>query len=526
MVRCGECGLLRLDPQPPPEELGRYYPDNYWFAPDESAASRMEEAYRRLVLRDHVGFVTQALGSSRASGPLLDVGCGGGLFLGMMRERGFRVLGLDNSREAAAIAWRRQQAPSVCASLEQAPFPAESVAGLTMFHVVEHLYDPRAYLRAAFELLRPDGRLVVQVPNAASWQFRLLGRSWNGVDVPRHLNNFRDSDLVKLIESCGFEVVRRKYFSLRDNPAGLASSLAPSLDPMARRVRRIRETPGMRLDEGPGLPGAGSSGTAVHGTGSGVPGRLHSDDRGPPAVSYTSVAYRLPRWLRRHILHFECEIEDAVARFAQGMPGNARVLDAGSGEGQYAHHFTRQRYCGVDLAVGDAQWDYSRVDALADLTALPFRGRAFDAAIHIVTIEHLKEPGCALAEIGRTMSPGSLLLIAAPHEWEVHQAPHDYFRYTRYGLAIPFREERIRSGGAARGRRLFPASGEAAAQRTTILLRGCSPAVVYSGRDPAGPTGADSAVFRFSRPGPKFHAWIYRYGKKAQRVNGRSHRSR
>ena len=68
VVRCGECGLLRLDPQPPPEELGRYYPDNYWFAPDESAASRMEEAYRRLVLRDHVQFVAQALGSSTARG--------------------------------------------------------------------------------------------------------------------------------------------------------------------------------------------------------------------------------------------------------------------------------------------------------------------------------------------------------------------------------------------------------------------------------------------------------------------------
>ena len=61
VVRCGECGLLRLDPQPPPEELGRYYPENYWFAPDDSAASRLEEAYRRLVLRDHVQFVAQAL---------------------------------------------------------------------------------------------------------------------------------------------------------------------------------------------------------------------------------------------------------------------------------------------------------------------------------------------------------------------------------------------------------------------------------------------------------------------------------
>jgi SAM-dependent methyltransferase len=152
-------------------------------------------------------------------------------------------------------------------------------------------------------------------------------------------------------------------------------------------------------------------------------------------MSYTRLAYRLPRVLRRHILHFEVEIEDAVAAFARKLPPRARLLDAGSGEGQYAHHFSSQRYCGVDLAVGDTAWDYSRLDAVADLTALPFRPAAFDAAIHIVTIEHLREPGRALQEIARTLKPGATLLIAAPHEWEVHQAPHDYFRYTRYGLA-------------------------------------------------------------------------------------------
>jgi SAM-dependent methyltransferase len=247
VVRCVKCGLVRLDPHPDPEELRRYYPDHYWFAPDESAASHMEESYRRLVLRDHVNFVARALRESGVAGPLLDVGCGGGLFLGMMRERGFSVLGLDFSREAAGIAWRRQQVPAVCASLERAPFPAGSLAGLTMFHVVEHLYDPRAYLSAAHRLLAPGGRLVVQVPNAACWQFRVLGRSWNGVDVPRHLFDYRDRDLEMLLVSCGFEVLRRKYFSLRDNPAGLASSLAPSLDPMARRVRGVAETPGARL---------------------------------------------------------------------------------------------------------------------------------------------------------------------------------------------------------------------------------------------------------------------------------------
>ena len=247
VVRCGACGLLRLDPAPPPDELPQYYPDNYWFAPDASAASRMEEAYRRLVLRDHVGFVERALRDTRAQGPLFDVGRGGGLFLGMMRERGFPVLGLDNSPEAAAIAWRRQQVPVVCALLEHAPLPARSMAVLTMFHVLEHLYDPRAYLTAAHHLLAPDGRLVVQVPNAACWPFRLLGHAWNGVDVPRHLFDFRACDVEKLVESCGFEVVRRKYFSLRDNPAGLAISLAPGLDPMARRVRRIVESGPVRL---------------------------------------------------------------------------------------------------------------------------------------------------------------------------------------------------------------------------------------------------------------------------------------
>jgi hypothetical protein len=89
--------------------------------------------------------------------------------------------------------------------------------------------------------------LIAQVPNAASWQFLLLGKNWSGLDVPRHLWDFRPHNLDLLLKRNGFEVVRRKYFSLRDNPAGLATSLAPGLDPMARRLRRISESPAMQL---------------------------------------------------------------------------------------------------------------------------------------------------------------------------------------------------------------------------------------------------------------------------------------
>ncbi len=152
-------------------------------------------------------------------------------------------------------------------------------------------------------------------------------------------------------------------------------------------------------------------------------------------MKYSALAYRLPRPLRRHILHFESEIERAAARLGGALAPGARVLDAGAGEGQYARHFARQRYCGVDLGVGDAAWDYSKLDVVADLAALPFRRGTFQAALHIVTIEHLREPARALAEIARALAPGGLLLLDAPQEWEVHQAPHDYFRYTRFGLA-------------------------------------------------------------------------------------------
>lgn len=247
VVECKQCRLMQLAPQPTPAELEKYYPKNYWFTPEATAASYFEETYRRFVLRDHIRFVERALKESEETGPVLDVGCGGGLFLALLRERGRRVIGLDFSLDAARVAWNANGVPATCGTLENAPLPPASCAAVTMFHVLEHLYDPRRYLRAAHDLLRPDGRLIVQVPNAGCWQFLLLGAGWNGVDVPRHLFNFRPLDLDRLLQSCGFEILRRKYFSLRDNPAGLATSVAPSLDPMARRIRQSPERSPERL---------------------------------------------------------------------------------------------------------------------------------------------------------------------------------------------------------------------------------------------------------------------------------------
>ena len=246
-MRCGRCRLIRLDPKPEPADLRQYYPDTYWYAPQDTLADRLEEFYRRLVLQDHVRFVRRALEEAGEPGWLLDVGCGGGLFLRMMAERGVAVLGLDFSLDAAIIAGRVNGVPVACGTLSHAPFPPGSCAAVTMFHVLEHLYDPMSYLEAARALLKPEGRLIVQVPNASCWQFLLLGENWSGLDVPRHLYDFRPRDLEILLDEAGFEILRTKHFSLRDNPAGMATSLAPWLDPMARRMRGVAETPARKL---------------------------------------------------------------------------------------------------------------------------------------------------------------------------------------------------------------------------------------------------------------------------------------
>jgi SAM-dependent methyltransferase len=247
VVECTDCRLIRLSPFPEPAQLRHYYPDTYWYTPEQDTVSRLEEFYRRVVLTDHVRFVEKALGGGPAEAPVLDVGCGGGLFLRMLAERGRRVIGLDFSLQAAGAAWRVNGVPALCSSLTQAPLPDGSCSAVTMFHVLEHLYDPTAYLEAAHRLLQPEGKLVIQVPNAACWQMLLLGENWAGADIPRHLFNFRPKDLKILLDHCGFEIRRTKFFSLRDNPAGLATSLAPSLDPMARRIRRVPESARTKL---------------------------------------------------------------------------------------------------------------------------------------------------------------------------------------------------------------------------------------------------------------------------------------
>jgi SAM-dependent methyltransferase len=150
--------------------------------------------------------------------------------------------------------------------------------------------------------------------------------------------------------------------------------------------------------------------------------------------AYSHLLRTLPRPLRRLIDPHTEAIDDFICEGIRFIGSGGRVLDAGAGEGRFRRLFSQAQYVGVDLAVGDALWDYSAIDVNADLLAVPFRENTFDLALNTQVLEHVREPKAILLEIFRVLKPGGRLLLTAPQGWYEHQAPQDYFRFTSFAL--------------------------------------------------------------------------------------------
>jgi 2-polyprenyl-3-methyl-5-hydroxy-6-metoxy-1,4-benzoquinol methylase len=237
---CASCRCLFLDPMPGEEEIADFYPPQYWWNSSRVQSSRLlrklESVYRKLVLRDHVSFIARSAGNRRGL-DLLDVGCGSGTLLGLLKERGFRPLGVDFSREAARVAETENGVRVIVGSLEQASFCDESFDVVTLFHVLEHVTNPRRVLVEVSRILKPNGVVILQVPNIDSWQFKAFGAKWYGLDIPRHVIDYSKDAMLRLLHDSGFVSRRIKHFNLRDNAPAFVSSLFPSLDPVSRAVR-------------------------------------------------------------------------------------------------------------------------------------------------------------------------------------------------------------------------------------------------------------------------------------------------
>ena len=142
----------------------------------------------------------------------------------------------------------------------------------------------------------------------------------------------------------------------------------------------------------------------------------------------------IPQWIKRRVEVNVYRRYEFMEKAGASLAPAARVLDAGAGEGPFKPEFAHTRYVGVDLAIGDAVLNYGNLDAISDLVYLPFGQDTFDAVICTQVLEHVPEPSQVLQEICRVLKPEGQLFLTVPQSWHQHQKPHDYYRYTSFGL--------------------------------------------------------------------------------------------
>lgn len=207
-VRCTDCGLAYQNPRVPIEHIGEYYDDTYiahrkrrnWGVLTplfERAMNKLDADKDRLVSR----YIR--LGQSSE---VLDVGCAVGTFLGRLRSRyGARTSGVDFKDLSAAPSLAGAQFH--CGLFYDVFLESDRFDLVTMWHFLEHDYDPMRSLRTARRVMKPDGKLVIEVPRLDSRTFNWFGHRWPGLQAPQHTVLFDRECLLRAIRSAGLEVV-------------------------------------------------------------------------------------------------------------------------------------------------------------------------------------------------------------------------------------------------------------------------------------------------------------------------------
>ena len=205
-VRCDRCGVVYLDPRPVRAEMTTIYPDTYHaFSFTEDNFGLVYKVRRRLEAHR----LLTAAGLLPANARILDVGCGDGFHLDLLREfgpGGWQLEGVDLDPRAADAAEARGFVVHR-GSIEELDLPAEHYDFAILLQTVEHVADPASLLRAIRRVLRPGGRLLLVTDNTGSLDFSVAKRRhWGGYHFPRHWYLFDATSMRKLASHTGLAV--------------------------------------------------------------------------------------------------------------------------------------------------------------------------------------------------------------------------------------------------------------------------------------------------------------------------------
>ena len=240
IVKCPNCNVVQTYPQPFVEKVEQYYPDQYFT--NKSVEKYFVDNNVDKFQSDKV----RKIKKYRASGRLLDIGCGVGYFVKAAMLSGYDVFGIEISSLATELGKKHGMLSITSGDFLSHPFEKDSFDIITLWHVFEHLPHPQKVLKKIYHVLRSQGLLVIAVPNFSSIQANFFREKWYHLEIPRHLFHYTPISLTRVVEEEGFSVNEINHFCREHNGSGILGSFMRISPPGESFVHKfVRKTIGV-----------------------------------------------------------------------------------------------------------------------------------------------------------------------------------------------------------------------------------------------------------------------------------------
>ena len=207
IYHCRNC-QVRFTQNPPSESvIGDYYKSESYISHTDTSKGLINRLYRfvrNFSINQKKNLVENATGLKKAN--LLDVGSGTGYFAAAMKKAGWQVTGLEPDQGARKVA-SQEHALQLLPVEELFNLPVSKFDAITLWHVLEHVYDVKKYMATFKKILTDNGKIFIAVPNYKSYDAEAYKEYWAAYDVPRHLYHFVPDAMQWLVKDSGLKIV-------------------------------------------------------------------------------------------------------------------------------------------------------------------------------------------------------------------------------------------------------------------------------------------------------------------------------
>jgi len=205
---CTNCGFKFTNPRPDKKALGKYYESIDYISHSNINKGIINKLYRfvrQYTIKNKIRLITKFVNE----GNVLDIGCGSGEFLNELKKQNWNVTGIEPNESARKFAAENYGINALeendLNNLEKNSFDV-----ITLWHVLEHVFDIEERILQIKKVLSKKGILVIALPNPDSLDAKIYGKYWAAYDLPRHLYHFNKATVERLFNKYGFSIIKLK----------------------------------------------------------------------------------------------------------------------------------------------------------------------------------------------------------------------------------------------------------------------------------------------------------------------------